>query len=191
MSPAVFALALCLLLITPGPTNTLLAMAGAGDNRGTALRCLFAELAGYLASILPVHALAAPFLDRHPDLARAVTALAALWVLTLSVRLWGRALAPATERAVGPGLVFVTTLLNPKGLVIALALLPRNAGPEFMASVALMLAIIPAVAMLWLTLGATVIRRLSARHPLLVMRTASSALAFFAAGLAVRAAGLL
>lgn len=191
MSPAVFALALSLLLITPGPTNTLLAMAGADGKRRIGFCCLAAELAGYMTSILPVHFLAAPLLERHPDLARAVTAAAALWVLALSVRLWGKALVPDAPGSVSPRLVFVTTLLNPKGLVIALALLPQEAGPELIVCLGLLLLIIPAIAMLWLAFGATVVRRFSARHPLLVMRTASSALAFFAAGLAIRAAGLL
>ena len=113
MSPLLFALALSLLLLTPGPTNTLLALAGSARRRGLGLSCMGAELAGYFTTVLPVHFLAAPVLAAHPELARTVTAVAALWVLTLSIRLWGRSLETDTGIVVTPRLVSVTTVLNP------------------------------------------------------------------------------
>ena len=189
MTPLSFALALGLLLMTPGPTNTLLALAGASRRRGWAGCCMAAELAGYLTTVLPVHFLAAPVLADHPGMARAVTALAALWVATLAVRLWDAPLFSGQDSAVTPRLVYVTTAFNPKGLVIALALLPADTGASFFACLALMVVLVPMAAALWLTLGSSVIRRLGERYPLLVMRAAASALLLFAAGLAGRAAG--
>lgn len=191
MSSFVFAVALGLLLLTPGPTNTLLAIAGAARKRGWGLCCIGAELAGYLTTVLPVHFLAAPLLEAHPDLARAVTGLAALWVLALSLRLWTSEPDFAGHETVTPRLVYVTTVLNPKGLVIALALLPGTLDANLLACLGVMLVLVPAIAGLWLTLGGTLIRVAGERHPLLVMRTASSALLLFAAGLAGRAAGLI
>nr|WP_210297018.1 hypothetical protein [Gellertiella hungarica] len=180
-----------MLLLTPGPTNTLLALAGTARRSRTGLCCMGAELAGYFTTVLPVHVLAAPVLAAHPELGRVVSAVAALWVLTLSIRLWGRSLETDATVAVTPRLVYVTTVLNPKGLVIALALLPGQPGADLYLCLVLMAVLIPAAALLWLSLGATAIRRLSERHPALIMRAASSALLFFAAGLAGKAAGLI
>lgn len=191
MTPALFALALSLLLLTPGPTNTLLAIAGSARRKGWAVCCMGAELAGYAIAVLPVHFLAAPVIEAHPLFGRVVTAVAALWVLTLSVRLWGASLEPGTAATVTPRLVFFTTLLNPKALVIALALLPAGESGDLYLCLGLMAVLIPVAAAVWLTLGGTVIRALGERHPALVMRAASSAMLVFAAGLAGKAAGLI
>lgn len=191
VTPALFALALSLLLLTPGPTNTLLAIAGSARRKGWAVCCMGAELAGYATSVLPVHFLAAPVLEAHPAFGRVVTAAAALWVLALALRLWGAPFATGSGTAVTPRLVYVTTVLNPKGLVIALALLPAGTGSPLYLCLGLMAVLIPAAAAVWLTLGGTVIRALGERHPALVMRGASSAMMIFAAALAGRAAGLV
>lgn len=191
MSPLIFALALGLLLLTPGPTNTLLALAGMERARGKALLCLGAELAGYLTAIVPVHFIAAPTLSSHPVIGQVVAALAALWVALLAGRLWGAPLMPGHNGAITPRLVFFTTLFNPKGLVIALTLLPAGLTAVFYKCLVLMLVMIPAAGAFWLILGASLIHRISVRHPALVMRTASAALLLFSAGLAGRAAGLM
>lgn len=191
MSPLLFALALGLLLLMPGPTNTLLALAGTERTWRNPLICLGAAVAGYLAAILPVHGLAAPMLLAHPMIGQVVAALAALWVALLAVRLWDAPLMTGRVGAITPRLVFVTTVFNPKGLVIALTLLPAGLNGPFFQYLLLMMALIPVVGGFWLLLGASVIHRVGSRYPGLVMRSASVALLVFSAGLAGRAAGLI
>ena len=53
-------LALLALLLTPGPTNTLMALAGAERGLGGAARLIPAEIAAYLAVTLPLALALAP-----------------------------------------------------------------------------------------------------------------------------------
>lgn len=54
MIPFAFLSAVLALLATPGPTNTLMALAGAEGGVGRVARLLPAELAGHLTTILPL-----------------------------------------------------------------------------------------------------------------------------------------
>ncbi len=60
-----------LLLLTPGPTNTLMALGGYSRGIVRALPLILGELCGYLAVIVPVAVLAAPYLAAHPGLSLA------------------------------------------------------------------------------------------------------------------------
>lgn len=191
MSPVLFTLTLGLLLMTPGPTNTLLALAGARRDRRTAFDCIGAELAGYCVTVLPIHFLAAPYLVAHPIAGQVLAAVSALWVAVLGTRLWDASLFAGDAHTVSPRIVFLTTVFNPKGLVIALVLLPSGEGAALLQCLFLMVVLIPAAATVWLTLGAGVIHRISRHYPLFVARMASAALLLFSAGLAGKAAGLI
>lgn len=148
MALSLFLSAVLALLLAPGPTNTLMALAGAGAGLRRVLRLIPAELAGYLLAVLPLAWLGAGLVERVPALAPGLKLVAALWVLSLALRLWRRPAAgedmPVTARR-----VFVTTLLNPKALVFGLVLLPAPADPAFAARLALFLACIVGVALLW------------------------------------------
>ncbi|WJH41811.1 threonine transporter RhtB [Aliirhizobium terrae] len=120
-----FALAILLLLCTPGPTNTLMALGGYARGWLRALPLIGGELAGYLAVIVPVATLAAPFFQAYPQASLAAKGAAVAWVLYLSVRLWTSAKKPAEEaQEISVRQVFVTTVLNPKALIIALVIIP-------------------------------------------------------------------
>lgn len=123
MSLTLFALAVLALLVSPGPTNTLLFVSGAGAGLRPSLRLIPAELVGYLTVIIPLALFGRPYLAAHPQLEQAVAIAASLWVLYLAVSLW-RASRVQDARAIGFRRVLVTTMLNPKALVIALVLLP-------------------------------------------------------------------
>jgi hypothetical protein len=79
MSELAFLSAVLALLLAPGPTNTLMALAGAQAGFGL----LPVELLGYLTTILPLTWLGAPLLARWPVLATGLKVLAAAWVLWL------------------------------------------------------------------------------------------------------------
>jgi len=115
-----FVLAVLLLLCTPGPTNTLMALGGYARGWLRALPLIGGELGGYLTVIVPVATLAAPFFHAYPQASLAAKAAAVVWVLYLSVRLWISAKKPGEEtQETSVRRVCVTTALNPKALTIA------------------------------------------------------------------------
>jgi threonine/homoserine/homoserine lactone efflux protein len=152
-------LAIAALLITPGPTNTLLAVAGAERGLVRALQLIPAELAGYLTTVTPLALLGGTLLAGAPELRPVITAAAALWICWLALGFWQKS-RPATVDDVGavetaPAVtafkVFVTTLLNPKALIFGLALLP--AGPSLPAAFVNFVVQIVIVATLWAGFG--------------------------------------
>lgn len=58
--PVLYLLAVAMLLATPGPTNTLMATAGASAGIRGSLVLLLAELAGYLIAIEAIRLLLGP-----------------------------------------------------------------------------------------------------------------------------------
>lgn len=127
-SLAELCLAILVLLVTPGPTNTLLFLAGSERGWRGALRLIPAELLGYLATVLPLTLIGAALLQSHPEARPAIALLAGVWVAWLALKLWqpGRN-SPATPPVsphITARMVFVTTLLNPKALIFGLVLLP-------------------------------------------------------------------
>jgi len=122
-----FAAATFALLAAPGPTNVLLASAGATVGR-RALFLLPAEAAGYVVAIGLLVLLAGPVLAASPLFLVALKFAVAGWLFCASISLWRRG---ARRLRAGPLVearaVFVTTLLNPKGLVVAFVLMPATA----------------------------------------------------------------
>ncbi|MFG1347024.1 hypothetical protein V5F59_19205 [Xanthobacter autotrophicus DSM 431] len=189
MGTLAFLFAIWGLLLTPGPTNTLLALSGASAGLARSVRLMPAELCAYLLVTVPLAVFGAEFLAREPLVASAVKLAAAGWVAVLAVKLWRIRAEAAEEGAVTARRVFVTTLLNPKGLIIGLTLLPRGAAPEFPLHLGLFAASILGVALIWAG-GGAVLNRGKAGTPILYRRAAALWLAFLAvalAGAAIRA----
>lgn len=195
MSWSAFALAVLLLLLTPGPTNTLLAVSGATRGLKASLPLIGAELGGYLTTILPLVFLGAPLLADQPLAALLVKLASTLWVLLLAARLWTRPPSASRPGAVTVASVYCTTVLNPKALIIGLALMPAAS----LASLETLLQPLPyigvfcltvvCVATCWLSAGAAILRRVATTCPLLFGRVAASFLVVFAISLAGRAIG--
>jgi threonine/homoserine/homoserine lactone efflux protein len=121
-----FAATSTLLLAAPGPTNALLASAGAVGGR--ALPLLVAEAAGYVIAVGSLVLLAGPVLSVAPVLVVALKSVAAAWLFWTGLSFWrGRAQNLRTGGLVRAHTLFVTTLLNPKSLVIAFGLMPPAA----------------------------------------------------------------
>lgn len=181
------ALALAALLLAPGPTNTLLALAGAERGWLRALRLIPAEVAGYLLAVIPLATAGAALAAAAPGLSSALAALAALWVLWLALRLWRLPAAAAGAPAVTARRVFVTTLLNPKALVTGLVLLPA-AGAALAPRMLVFAVLVIGIAALWAGLGAGLGRAFAAAGAQLLRRIAAvwlGALALFLASGAV------
>lgn len=125
-SPVAFLLACLVLLAAPGPTNVLLAMAGAGQGGKAAARLIPVAVSGYLISVLLIGLLLGPRLQQAPGAGLWLKGLCALYLVWLAVKLWRQGSAslilqgPVRARA-----VFTTTLLNPKALILALVIVPH------------------------------------------------------------------
>mgnify|MGYP001033587949 CR=1 FL=1 len=173
MSSTELTIAILLLLVTPGPTNSLVLLAGAERGFFGALRLIPAELSGYLLAVLPLTLIGASVLEGHHGLRAGVTVVAAIWVAVLAVRLWRVPVAVARAQSVGSRALFITTALNPKSLIFGLVLLPS---PDRLAANVILFAIlVVTVAVLWASLGAA-LRSGGAHQPraLIVLRRLAS-----------------
>lgn len=174
-----FGLSVLALLVTPGPTNTLLAAAGAARGVRGSLALMPAELAGYALAIGAVTVLAGPALAASPLLAGVVKLAAGVYLARSALALWRRGGAGGSHAPVCARRVFATTLLNPKALVFAVAVFP---GVEPGPAAALFAAILLAVASGWIALGAGLGRAARGRAtPARISRAAAVAQGAFAA----------
>ena len=181
-------IALTVLLLTPGPTNTLMALAGAERGVRGASGLIAVETCAYLCVVVPLALFGSGAMAAAPGLVPLVTAAAAAWVLWLAIRMWRSPLAvqdaPAT---VTPRRLFLTTLLNPKALIIGLVLLP---GQDLPVRIAVFAGLICGAAAAWISLGALLVRRGDAPVtglPPLLRRSAAVWLGLLSAALALRA----
>jgi threonine/homoserine/homoserine lactone efflux protein len=167
------ALASLALLITPGPTNTLVFLAGAERGFSRALRLIPAELAGYLAVVVPLALVGATVGEAVPGLKAAVALAAGVWVAVLAARLWRVPTDTAPGATIGPRALFVTTALNPKALIFGLVLLPSPA--HLAQNLATFTLLVVAVAGLWAA-GGALLRQGGARRDRLLwgLRRAAS-----------------
>ena len=183
--------AIFVLLVTPGPTNTLLLIGGSERGLTRALRLIPYEIAGYLCTVLPLALAGNAVLDALPGLRAGVALVAGVWVAVLAVKLWRLPQVLAQAATVTGWAVFTTTLLNPKALIFGLVLLPH---PQHLAlNIGMFTAQILAVATGWAALGASLGQGAKAQQgrdwmPLL-RRAAAVWLAFISATLILRGIG--
>lgn len=179
-----FCLAVFPLLILPGPTNALLTLASHGLTGNRLVSLLGTVLAAYLIIIVPVSGIVGPFLLAHPAVAQLVRIVAAIWVLSLALKLW-KADPDGNGADVGLTHLFITTLLNPKAIIIGLTMVPAVQAPLdltvlcFAASVSLTSAC-------WIFLG-KIVTGLSQGIRRLASRCGSAVLVAFSITLAVSA----
>jgi threonine/homoserine/homoserine lactone efflux protein len=123
--PWIYILAVLTVLATPGPTNTLLATGAAVKGVRASLPLLLAELAGYLVTVNLVGWLLRPLLASEPVIGAVLKVSVAIYLVFTAVRLWrdaGR--TAAGDGPIGWWRLFIATMLNPKGLVFALVIIP-------------------------------------------------------------------
>ncbi len=190
MVSLIFIAGVALLLATPGPTNALLATAGASGGWRVAPALLLAELASYQAAVLAAGLLLEPLFGEAPAIRTLVQAAAALYLVLLAVRLWRQGRSGEAEGLIGPRQIAATTLLNPKGLIIALGLMPEAAWGQtdlLLAHLAVLAVLTPLFGGLWLSAGAMGAMAAGTQAQHLLPRAAAIALCLFA-GLLARAA---
>lgn len=145
------------LLATPGPTNTLLATAGASMGFARSWSLLAAVVVGYMVSILTLRTLAGPVIAEHPALGTSLRIAVALYLVILAAKLWHRGRTSCIESSapVTAWNVLLTTLLNPKGLIFAFTIFPEALDDSGLAlHLAALSAIIIATESAWIAAGA-------------------------------------
>lgn len=152
MTTLQFCLSLIALLFAPGPTNALLALAGAEAGARRSLRLLPLVVAAYAITVLPLSALGEDLLRQQHWMRAGMTLAAALWVGWMAYALWRRTgdVAASTGSVRGAKL-FITTLLNPKAFIIGLVLIPSQPQQGF--ALGLFLAVLIAAAIGWTMIG--------------------------------------
>lgn len=183
MTLASLALMLGGLLAAPGPTNAVIALAGAESGWQRAARLIPVVLACYLLATVPLAMLGAGLTQVRPGLASLLRVAAAAWIALLAVRLWRSGSLPGRP-AINARTVAATTLLNPKVLVIGLALLPGPHQPAFVPALAILGLAVTAATAGWAVAGAMLGGLGSAR---MVQRAGALCLAAIAAALVIGA----
>ncbi|CAM4074396.1 LysE family translocator [Acinetobacter pragensis] len=146
------------ILLTPGPTNTLLASSGIQVGVRKSFRLIPAEAFGYLISISLWGFLIGKVSAQLPLLPTVLKLFSAAYILFLAVRLWKTANAAEDyhQATIGPVQLFAATLLNPKALLFASAIFPPIVwvdGRYYTAHMMVFLLLIVPIAFLWTVLG--------------------------------------
>jgi len=157
----VFLLSSALVLLTPGPTNTLLAAAGLGRGWRDARPLILFELMGYLIAISGWGILLASIGKYYPWVSVAVRVVCSGYLLYVAVKMWMSTEKPpiARSQTIGPGTVLVTTVLNPKGLLFASTIFPPQAFEHlqgYAIAMALFACVVLPIGMVWVMLGALI-----------------------------------
>ncbi|MEN3978620.1 LysE family transporter [Acinetobacter sp. CWB-B33] len=146
------------ILLTPGPTNTLLASSGIQVGVRKSFRLIPAEAFGYLISITLWGFLIGKVSTHLPLLPVILKLFSAAYILFLAVRLWKTANVSDdyNQLTIGPVQLFAATLLNPKALLFASAVFPAIAwvdGRYYAAHMTVFLLLIIPIAFLWTFIG--------------------------------------
>ncbi|WP_315812511.1 MULTISPECIES: LysE family transporter [unclassified Bradyrhizobium] len=146
------------LLVTPGPTNTLLATAGASRGVRASVHLLLAELAGYLLAIATLRITLGPLVATAPLVGQALRVVVVLYLLHLAAALWRHGSSSSASDAAPVTLrgVFITTLFNPKAIIFAFTLLPLEGDAASLWPFLVVLGLSTAtIGGAWIVLGAT------------------------------------
>ena len=151
------------ILLTPGPTNTLLAAAGATAGWRRGVRLIPMESLGYWLATTAWGLLLAQVLHEYPLLLNAIKLVSAVYIAKLGFDLLRGALVSPTNShtpVISGRQLFVATLLNPKAAIFAMAIFPAATWQGIVNYAAVMGAFLVSVAVigsLWIMFGAALI----------------------------------
>ncbi len=124
--PIAFILAALALLAAPGPTNTLLMTSGATAGLKRSWALIPTAASGYTLGTFILGVVVAPLLMTSPWIDAGMRLACAGFLIFMAAMLWREAGHP-TRRSepVKISRMFLATLLNPKNIVFALAIVPH------------------------------------------------------------------
>ena len=178
--PFIYVLAVATILGTPGPTNTLMATAGATQGIARSLNLLIGELSGYLLAISIIRVVLGPVVATVPAIGIALKVIVAIYLVWLAIKVWRSAGTLTVDRAPVTLLdVFITTLFNPKALIFALTVIPAE-HPALHWYLIGFAGLVIVAGGSWIVIG-RVLTIAAGRHAHIVPRAASVVLVGFAA----------
>lgn len=147
------------ILLTPGPTNTLLASSGIQVGLRQSLLLIPAEAVGYIIAITAWGMLIGKVSATFPLLPTFLKLLSAAYIIFLAIKLWRTANQDVVlnQPTIRPKELLCATLLNPKALLFASAIFPAAAWKSqdiYMAHMATFVALILPIALFWISVGA-------------------------------------
>ena len=146
------------ILLTPGPTNTLLASSGVQVGLRKSVKLIPAEVLGYVISISAWGMLIGKVSTTFPLLPPILKLLSACYIIFLAIKLWHTANQEIelNQPTIRTRELFCATLLNPKALLFASAIFPVAAWSDFhiyLIHMMAYLALITPIALFWIFLG--------------------------------------
>lgn len=147
------------ILLTPGPTNTLLASSGIQVGLRKSLLLIPAEAIGYIIAISVWGMLIGKVSATLPLLPIFLKLLSAGYILFLAFKLWRTADQEVilNQPTIRPRELLCATLLNPKALLFASAIFPATAWKSqeiYFAHMSTFVALILPIALFWIAVGA-------------------------------------
>ncbi|MGE8645209.1 LysE family translocator [Acinetobacter vivianii] len=147
------------ILLTPGPTNTLLASSGIQVGLRKSLLLIPAEAVGYIIAITAWGLLIGKVSATLPLLPTFLKLLSAAYIVFLAIKLWRTANQDVVlnQPTIRPKELLCATLLNPKALLFASAIFPAAAWKSqdiYMAHMSTFVGLILPIALFWISVGA-------------------------------------
>ncbi|RKG40134.1 LysE family translocator [Acinetobacter rongchengensis] len=149
------------ILLTPGPTNTLLASSGIQVGIRKSLNLIPAEALGYLISISVWGLMIGTVAKQFPTVPIILKLFSAGYILFLALKLWRTANRDENfnQQNIRARELFIATLLNPKALLFASAIFPtyvwQNASAYVSHMLCFLLLIVP-IAFFWTFIGSII-----------------------------------
>ena len=179
----VMALYVSLVLITPGPTNTLLLSSGLKAGFRDSWHLVLVSVFGYGVAISLWGFFLAAFAATQPWLYDVVKAVSSVYILYLAGTLWKSARPQTPSGLIGWRAMFMATLINPKSPLFACAIFPPpafNSLPYWGLTMAVFAVLAVLFGSAWMGLGSVLTSKPSwAVRSAMVLRAASVALVFF------------
>jgi len=122
-----FLLVIATILLTPGPTNTLLASSGISQGLRRSAPLLSFECLGYVCATSIWGLVLNTTMHDYPFVINLIKVVSGLYIAKLGLRLWYQARRDPLQEllvSVKPLELFIATLLNPKAVIFAMALFP-------------------------------------------------------------------
>lgn len=173
-----------LVLIVPGPTNTLLLSSGLKVGLRGTWHLVIAEAMGYIVAISLWGFFLCSLAATRPWLYGAVKSVSSIYIFCLAVKMWTKS-RMLQELKVGPVNfrdMFVATTMNPKALLFASTLFPLQAFQSsgyFLRTLAVFLIVLTPIGVGWSCLGGLLTSRSWAAHTSTLLRGASLVLLMF------------
>lgn len=185
------------ILLTPGPTNTLLASSGIQSGIRNSLRLIPAEALGYLIAISIWGLIIGTVSKKFPMIPVILKLFSAAYIFYLAVKLWRTATVQEdfTQPSIRPRELFLATLLNPKALLFATAIFPVfvwQSATVYSAHMLTFLLLILPIAFFWIMIGSVLAsNKISWLNQCNMQRTASLVLISFSVPLSYSALATL